>query len=374
MTNQVRRIAALFALVLLAACSLPRGAALQSEVLSEQNSQTPTFQVVPVTRANMAAIETWPATGGFRSFSWVGKTGAPDTTMIATGDMIDLTIYDAEENSLLTNAAETSTRLQGLEVDNNGMIFVPYVNNVRVAGLSPSGARQTIQRQMEVVVPSAQVLLTVQEGQGNSVDLAGGVARPGTYPMPSRNYSIMSLISAGGGIVNAFENPVVKLLRGGSTYEIFAKDLFSSGARNTTLRPRDIVVVDEDDRTFTALGASGTEDLISFPKPRVSAIEAMALMRGLQDSRADPQGVLVLREYSSAALRADGTGPNRRQVIFAFDLTSADGLFAARNFNIFPDDTVLATESPVTRTQTIFSLFGSALGLTRQVSTTASGI
>ncbi|SFD66778.1 polysaccharide biosynthesis/export family protein [Roseivivax sediminis] len=371
MTTFARFVAIVVSLTLLAACSLPRGAALQSEIVAESRSQTPTFQVVPVTRENMKGIATWPATGNFRSFNWVGHTGATDATVIAPGDMIDLTIYDAEENSLLTNAAETSTRLTELEVDHNGMIFVPYVNNVRVAGLSPAAARQTIQRQMEIVVPSAQVLLTVSEGQGNSVDLAGGVTRPGTYPMPSRNYSIMSLLSAGGGIVTSYDNPVVKLLRGGTTYEIFAEDLFRSGARNTTLQPRDVVVVDEDDRTFTALGATGSEDLITFPKPRVTALEAMGLMRGLQDSRADPKGVLVLREYNASSLRADGTGPNRQQVIFSFDLTSADGLFAAKQFNIYPDDTVLATESPVTAAQTIFGLFGTALGVGRQASIVA---
>ena len=372
MPRYFRILAALLSVVLAASCSLPRGAALQSEIVNESRSEEPTFQVVPVTRANMAAVETWPATGNYRSFNWLGHSGAPDVNTIATGDMVDLVIYDAEENSLLTNAAQTSTQLAGLEVDQNGMIFVPYIDNVRIAGLTPTAARSSIQRQMEGVVPSAQVLLTVSEGQGNSVDLAGGVTRPGTYPMPSRNYSIMSLISAGGGIVNAYENPVVKLLRGGSTYEIFAQDLFKSGARNTTLRPRDIVVVEEDDRSFTALGAAGLESLVSFPKPRVTALEAMALMRGLQDSRADPKGVLVLREYEPSALRADGTGPNRQQVIFAFDLTSADGLFAARQFNIYPDDTILATESPVTRAQTIFSLFGTTLGLTRQVTTVAN--
>ncbi|ETX29673.1 polysaccharide biosynthesis/export family protein [Roseivivax isoporae] len=368
-----RRLLALVAsLLLVAACSLPRGAALESEVVNESRSAEPTFQVVPVTRANMAGVAHWPATGNYRSFNWIGATGAPDTSVISTGDRVNLTIYDSQENSLLTSTAEKSTQMQGLEVDQDGAIFVPYIDRVNVRGMTPSAARARIQRMLEPIVPSAQVLLQLQPGQNNSVDLAGGVGAPGTYPMPSRNYPIISLISAGGGITPTYQNPIVKLIRGGSTYEIFAEDLFKSGARNTTLQPRDVVVVSDDDRTFTALGASGSEDLISFTKPRISALEALALMRGLQDSRADPKGVLVLREYSASALRADGSGPNRQQVIFAFDLTSADGLFAARQFNIYPDDTVLATESPVTKAQTIFALFGSVFGFTRQVTTIAN--
>ncbi|MHA6346798.1 polysaccharide biosynthesis/export family protein [Roseivivax sp. CAU 1761] len=360
--------------LLLAACSVPRGAALESEIVGAARAEEPDFQVVPVTRNTMKAIAHWPATGGFRSFSWIGAGAVPDSKVIAAGDVIDLTIYDSQENSLIADQAQRSSSMKGLEVDAGGMIFVPYVDRVRVAGMTPAAARSVIQRRLEPIAPSAQVLLSVVPGQNNSVDLAGGVARPGTYPMPSRDYPIMSLLSAGGGVLTAYENPVVKLLRGGATYEIFAADLFRSGAGNTPLRPRDIVVVEEDDRTFTAIGASGREDLVTFPKPRVTALEALALIGGLQETRADPQGVLVLRQYQPTALRADFSGPNRQDVVFAFDLTSADGLFAARQFNIHPDDTVLATESPVTRAESILSLFGSALGFTRQVSSTAQGL
>lgn len=56
-------------------------------------------------------------------------------------------------------------------------------------------------------------------------------------------------------------------------------------------------------------------------------------------------------------------------MVFAFDLTSADGLFAARKFEIEPGDTVLATESPVNNARTILGLVGTTFGLTRQAST-----
>ena len=57
-------------------------------------------------------------------------------------------------------------------------------------------------------------------------------------------------------------------------------------------------------------------------------------------------------------------------MIFSLDLTTADGLFAARNFLINPNDTVLATESPVVAVRTVLSLFGAALGTASDVTTT----
>ncbi len=357
------------AILLVSACDLPRGAALQSEVLKEARQDNPTFQVVPVTRANMPGITSWPMTGQELNFNWVGASQGLESSTIQSGDLLNVTIWDSQENSLLTSAAEKVTTLSDVEVGPNGAIFLPYVDEVFVQGLTPSSARARIQSQLETIVPSAQVQVSLKPGLGNSVDLVGGVARPDNYPMLSRNYKILTLLATGGGISPTLRNPVVKLLRGNSTYLITAKDLYSSGSRNTTLRARDTVVIEEDERSFTALGASGTESLIFFPKQEITALEAMSLMGGLQDTRADPKGVMVLREYSSRQVRYDNTGPGRQQVIFTFDLTSADGLFAARKFRINPQDTVLATESPLTRTQTVFTLIGSVFGLTGQART-----
>ncbi|WP_316291395.1 polysaccharide biosynthesis/export family protein [Aestuariicoccus sp. MJ-SS9] len=358
---------AVFALFLVAACSLPRGAALQSEVTSESQAEAPSFQVVEVTRENIPDIASWPATGWHGHFHWIGASHAPSSTVISTGDRVDLTIWDSQENSLLTNAAQKAAVMSGLEVGGNGAIFVPYIDEVFIRGMTPASARAKIQSQLEMIAPSAQVQLSVQQGQGNSVDLVDGVRTPGSFPMPGRNYTVLSLLAAGGGITPALRNPRVKLIRGGNTYQVSAEELYSSGKRNTTLRPGDKVIVEEDDRSFTALGASGVENLIYFPQEQITALEALSLMGGLAENRADPKGVLVLREYPASAVAAGAAGPDLQQVVFTFDLTSADGLFAARKFLIHPQDTVLATESPVTAARTIIGLLGTALGLTARI-------
>lgn len=360
---------ALLGFVILAACSLPRGAALQSEIINESKSDTPTIDVVPVTRANMPGIAKWPVTGWHGHYHWVDATHAPASSIIRTGDLVNLVIWDNQENSLLTNSSEKAVTMNGLEVSSRGTIFVPYVNDVVVRGLTQSAARSRIQSRLEPIVPSVQVQLSVAKGVGNSVDLVGGVRSPGNFPMPNRQYSVLSLIAQGGGIPDSLRNPLVTLIRGSSTYEIPAEQLFDKASKNTTLQPNDKVIIQSDERSFTALGASGTEDLIYFPKEHVTAIEAMSLMGGIQDTRADPKGVLILREYGAKDIRLDGTGPKRQQVVFTFDLTTADGLFAAKKFRVNPQDTVVATESPVTKAQTIFGLFGSALGFGTQVVT-----
>jgi polysaccharide export outer membrane protein len=50
-------------------------------------------------------------------------------------------------------------------------------------------------------------------------------------------------------------------------------------------------------------------------------------------------------------------------MIFALDLTSADGLFSAGEFGIQDHDLVLVTQSTLVNANTIFSLIGSAFRL-----------
>lgn len=362
-----RLVAAVLACVSLAACTLPRGAALTGEILREQQSDTPTFQIVPVTRASLAEISQWPVTGWSGVYRWPEATRGSDSPLVQAGDRIDLIIWDSQENSLLAAPAENRVVLNGLSVSPEGHIFVPYLDEIAIGGLTPDAARRKIQEALMPIVPSAQVQLAVSGGRQSSVDLVAGVARPGSYPLPDRNHTILSVIAAGGGIAPGLRNPIVRVMREGRSYEIRAERLFSDATRNIVLRGGDKIVVEEDSRYFTSLGATGTERLIHFEKEEVTALEALSIIGGLTDSRANPKGVIILRDFKPSQLRADRRGPSHAQVIYTFDLTSADGLFAARGFKVNPRDTVLATESPVTSTQTVVGLLGSLVGLAGRI-------
>ncbi len=359
-------IAIFFTMLAVSACSLPRGAAIQTEVLDEQVDENPSFQVVEVTRSNIPEILSWPASGWHGHYHWPNTSTGRNSSTIRTGDRLNVTIWDSQENSLITNPGQRFTEIKGVEVDANGSIFLPYVNKVGVRGLTSDRARSKIQQRLEPIVPSAQVQVSLEQGRDHSVDVVGGVQNPGSYPMPSRNYKVLNVLADAGGIPPELRNPKVRLLRGSETYEISSEKLLADGTKNALMQPRDTLIVEEDDSSFVAFGASGKEDLIYFPKDNLSALEALSLMGGLRDSRADPQGVLVLREYDTADIHSGNAGPNLQQVVFTFDMTSADGLFAARKFPLNPNDTVLATESPVVGLRTVLELIGSVVGVSAQ--------
>jgi polysaccharide export outer membrane protein len=363
MSVTIRMFLALLAIVGLAACSdLPRGAAIDREILSEADDANADFAVYPVTRAFLPSLQSWPVVGE-PQLSWVGFSHGAQTNLIRPGDELNLRIWDSGDNSLLTAPEQRSVDISSVRVSPSGSIFVPYVGDVVVSGRSPDGARQHIQQAMEAIVPSAQVQVGVVSGRNNSVDLVGGVTSPGSYPLPDRNFTVLSLIAEGGGVQPGLQNPQIRLQRGGRLFGTSIDRLYKDPALNTRLVGGDKIIVEEDERYFLSIGATGTEALHPFTKDTISAMDALSIVGGVQDSRGDPQGILILREYPSSALRPGQRGPRMERVVFTVDLTNSDGLFSARNFPIRSGDLVMATESPVTSVRTILGLIGSAFGV-----------
>ena len=352
-----------FVLLLVGCGQLPSGAPVRDEVLGKRTDPAADFAVYPVTRAFLHTVSHWPATGAQEHLKWLNASTGARSQVIRPGDTLNVQIWDSSENSLLTGLDQRVAPLGAIKVASNGSVFVPYIGDVAVSGLTPALARKKLQTNLEAIVPSAQVQLDMVEGRNNSVDLVSGVNNPGSYPMPDRNYSVLSLISAGGGISPTLNNPQIRLIRGGAIYGTSITHLLDRPQADTLLRGGDRVFVEEDERYFLSFGASGTEDLHLFSKDEMSAMDAVSVMGGINDSTADPQGLLILREYDGSAIRAGVRGPRKERVVFTVDLTTADGLFSARNFQINPEDLIIATESPINDALTVSNLVGRVFGL-----------
>ncbi len=349
---------------LAAGCArLPGGAPASEEILKEADAASTDFALYPVTRAFLPTVAQWPATGKQEHLGWISASRGARSQVIQPGDSLNIRIWDSSDNSLLTTAEQKDIQLADMKVATNGDIFLPYVGQVSVIGLTPDLARAEVQTALETIVPSAQVQLAMSEGRNNSVDLVSGVLQPGTYPMPDRNYTVLGLISAGGGISSTLNNPQIRLMRGGAIYGTSVDRLLNDPRLDTLLRGGDRVFLKEDERYFLSFGATGTEDLHIFSKDEMSAMDAVAVMGGFQDSKADPKGLLILREYPASATRAGVRGPRQTRVVFTLDLTTADGLFSARRFRINPEDLVMATESPINDALTVSNLIGNFFGV-----------
>ena len=364
------RIFALLALAtLLGGCALPQGAGEERQIVKGYDDPAATFAVQIVSRATLPMLHTWPNSHPTPNLGWIKHSATSPDPLIEAGDTLDLSVWDNDDSSLLSSPAQKVIQLPGLKVSSKGTVFLPYADEVYVAKMTPDEARKAIQDKLLAIIPSAQVQLHFASGTGNSVSLISGMPNPGTVPLSDRNTTLTSVLAQGGGIPTGMPNPQVNLSRGGKLYRVSAETLLSHPELDTTMRGGDKVFIDPDKRYFLSLGAAGTEALINFPRDRITALDAMSLIGGLQAASADPKGILILRDYPDSAVRTDGRGPSRDRMIFALDLTNADGLFSAGEFGIQDHDLVLVTQSTLVNTNTIFSLIGSAF---RLVNTTDS--
>ena len=368
----LRGLVALGCVALVAACSTPGGAGLARDVLAQPGTAadgTPLeadFAIEPVTRDSLPVLAAWPMFEP-EPLPWPSRVDQPDGALIHAGDRLDVVIWDNSENSLLTGAGQRAVSLDNLVVSPSGRIFLPYVGQVRVEGMAPETARDRIEEMLLSIVPAAQVVLNHSPGAGASVALVSGVSSPGRYPLAGRDETVMEILAQGGGIGGGFVNPQIRLIRGDTIYGTSVARLLDTPSRDAPLVAGDRLYVEEDERTFLSLGAAGSQAVHVFPSDHLTALEALAVIGGVQANRADPEGVLILRTYPSSAVRADRSGPDRTRVVFTIDLTTADGLFSAGQFRIQAGDLVYASESPLIRARDIISIIGSAFTLGERV-------
>ena len=163
----------------LAACGpLPRGAALQRDIVASAKETDPQIAVYPIARSFLPTLAGWPATGPAQP-GWINQTPGSATQIIRPGDTLNVHIWDTTENSLLSGPDQRATALPPVRVGADGLIFLPYIGRIKVTARTPEAARSLIQRRLEEVVPSVQVQLAMTEGRHNTVDLVSGFRAPG---------------------------------------------------------------------------------------------------------------------------------------------------------------------------------------------------
>lgn len=357
------------ALAVVASCGLPRSGPTKREIFAGSVMRDgDAFVLLVDDRVNLVASVT-PALGfsaGFRNASELGS----DT--IRAGDILGLTIWENVRDPLLVPAGQNATVLEEVQFDGSGFIFVPYAGRIRAAGITPEAIRRIITTKLEEQTPDPQVQVRRLAGDGSTVSVVGAVGAQGVYAIERPTRTLAAMLARASGVTVQPEIAQVTVVRGNHSDSIWFEDLYDHPGHDIALRAGDRIFVEQDTRSFTALGATGAQSRVAFESQTISAIEAIAQVGGLNTNLADPTGVFVFRnepeEIAKQLLgRTDITGTHR--VVYVLDLTEPNGMFMARDFAIRDSDTVYVTEAPFSQfNKTISAVFGT-LG---SVSTAAS--
>ncbi len=341
----VFRMAMIVTLMLLTACSLPRSGPNKKEIYAGAVERGGNTHVIYVNDHVTRATNFMPVYGFSSSFRSAGQVGADE---IRAGDVLGLSIWENVDDGLLTSLGASSTSLQEIQVDSAGYIFVPYAGRIRAAGNSPEQLRQVITQRLSAQTPDPQVTVTRVAGNGATVSVMGKVVAQGVYPIERPTRTLSAMLAKAGGVGIEPEVAVITVKRGNQQGKVWMTDLYSSRSNDIALRPGDIILVEEDQRNFTALGALGGQTRVPLGNEAISAVEAIAMVGGLSSALADPTGVFVLRdEPESVAGKVLGKPVfGMQRIAYVLDLTRPNGLFLARDFLIRDGDTVYVTEAP----------------------------
>ena len=295
--------------------------------------------------------------------------------LIFPGDTLGLTIWENVDSGLLGNAGTKQTVLQEMQVDGDGFIFVPYAGRVRAAGHTPEALRQIITRKLDEQTPDPQVEVRRLAGDGSAVSLTGAISGQGVYPIEWPTRRLSGMIAAAGGLAIKPEVALVTVIRGRTRGQVWFEGLQSKPDADIALRGGDRIMVEEDPRAYTVLGAAGTQARVPFESEQLNALEALARVGGLSGSASNPRGVFVLRDEPEKIARRvlqrnDLTGSQR--MIYVLNLVEPNGLFLARDFAIRDADTVYVTEAPFAQWSKVIGALTGTLGAVGSVSTASA--
>ncbi|SLN43489.1 Polysaccharide biosynthesis/export protein [Roseivivax jejudonensis] len=366
-----RGVAIVVAASLLASCGLPRVGPNKREIFAGSVQREGDAFVVEVNDRVTRATAVVPALGFTDQLRNAGVVGS-DT--ISPGDSLGLTIWENVDDGLLAGTGANATVLEEVQVDGSGFIFVPYAGRIRAAGNSTEAVRRIITDRLGDQTPDPQVQVRRLAGDGQTVSILGAVGAQGVYPIERPTRTLGAMLANAGGVAISPEIAQVKLQRGGHTGTVWFQDLYDHPAMDIALRGGDKILVEEDTRSFTALGAFGTQARVPFESQTISAVEALAQVGGLVATASDPTGVFVFRnepaEIANQVLgRTDLIGAQR--LVYVLDLTQPNGMFTARDFVIRDQDTVYVTEAPFTQWSKVISSVTGTLGTVSTLATTS---
>jgi len=320
-----------------------------------------------------------PGPGSFHASFGQGRGPAPQIK-VGVGDTIQVTIFEAAAGGLFIpndagSRAGNFVTIPAQTVDDNGYITVPYAGQIFAKGRSlPQIEGEIVDKlRNRAIEPQAVVALTNQTS--SQVTVIGSVGNPQKIAINPAGDRVLDVLSKAGGIVNPGYETFVTLQRGGRKATVYFLNLVQNANENIFLRPSDILYAYQEQRAFTAFGASGSSGQFKFQQERLALSDAVGKAGGLLDDRADPGQVLVYRLESRRALERMGVDltpfdPRQTMIptVFKANFRIADSFFVAQRFPMRDKDVIYVTNADQVE---LFKFLNLVTGVSNAVSSVA---
>ncbi|MCE8035050.1 polysaccharide export protein Wza [Billgrantia tianxiuensis] len=269
---------------------------------------------------------------------------------LGPGDVVSVIVYDHPELTIPAGSERAASET-GNRVRPDGTMFYPYVGRVQVAGMTLEELRGLITRRLSEVITNPQVEVGIAAFRSQKIYVSGAVERPGVQPLTIVPLTVLDAISEAGGARNDADWHNVLLNRDGREERISLFAMLRQGdlTQNRLLRDGDLLhVPTSENQNVVVLGQVLKPGAIALGNERLSLTDALARAGGVNESRAQPSGIFVVR----------GNPPESEKLatVYQLDISDATRLMLGTRFPLNPQDVVYVTSAPLARWNNVISL------------------
>jgi polysaccharide export outer membrane protein len=355
----------------LAACSITPRAGPQADEAIETLKQPVAAGSVQIVNVDASVVRSQLARRHQETFSETLANGEPAARpmTIGAGDVLDVTLWEAPPATLFGNApidprnpsTVRSTTLPEQVVDQDGSIRVPFAGSIKVRGLTLEEVQAEIVQRLRGKANQPEALVRFTRGGSSTVTVVGEVTNSIRLPLTPARERLLDALAAAGGVRQPVHRMTLQVTRGKDHHSMPMDLVIRDPRQNVPLRAGDVLTAIHQPLNFTVLGAAGKNEEIAFEAQGISLAQALGRVGGLNDARADPQGVFIFRFESANALDwprqpTQVTPDGRVPVVYRVNLADARNYFLMQGFQIQDRDVLYVSNASSVELQKFLNL------------------
>lgn len=267
---------------------------------------------------------------------------------LAPGDVLTVMMAETDQSpSIFASLSSGGTSFSDVRIDPRGNIELPYVGQVKAAGLTTDALATRMKQRLQSSIKMPQVRVTLSSDISGSVLVTGAVKTPGRYSAMKGPLTLLDVITQAGGATSEPHLINVTIRQPGGVQQMVYQDVLYGS--NMLLSPRSEVVLQRNRQSFIAMGAVSTPGLFDLPSSHPSLLQVLGVVGGLQQATADPAGVFVFRR--------GGFDPQGKPIakVFRLDMSRPEAMLLASAFQVKTEDALYVTNAGVYEAQKIIS-------------------
>ncbi len=264
------------------------------------------------------------------------------------------------EYTQIVPATELIDRDIGFRVQDDGTIFFPFINRIKVAGKTLPELYNAFQKELSVYFREPQLEMIVSEFKSRRVLLTGAVEKPGEIFLDTEALTVLRAVEKVGGVTDSAQLKHATLQRNGIIYPIDIFELLEKGNNrfNILLEEQDILHIPEDEENVVfVMGEVIRPDMQQIGNFELTLAEALNNAQGFNLSTANKSEVYVIRGVDQSMVENEALQKIAKEqaTIFHLDADSIEGLALADQFALQPRDIVYVSPRLVTQWGRFFS-------------------